>query len=89
MSSIVNNNIDACRLVPEKQIKPTVKNYDTPTGNGEVTEKGVVNACEDCFSTHAYTSKVTTKHTEVVNNPVTHVHVHVDSDDDFMPTKPQ
>ena len=48
MSWIVNNNIDTCRLVPEKQIKPTVKkNCDTPTGNGEITEKGVENACED------------------------------------------
>ena len=84
----MNDNVNTCHIVPEKQKIPTIKdNCDTPTGSGKITKKSVsVNACNDKLNTlDADTSdtKVTMEHAEVVNNPV----LHIDSDDDYMPTK--
>ena len=49
MSWIVNDNVNTCHIVPEKQKIPTIKdNCDTPTGSGKITKKSVsVNACKD------------------------------------------
>ena len=83
MSWIVNDNVNTCHIFPEKQKIPTIKdNCDTPTGSGKITKKSVsVNAYKD--NTLDADTKVTMEHAEVVNNPV----LHIDSDDDFMPTK--
>ena len=89
MSWIVNDNVNTCHIVPEKQKIPTIKdNCDTPTGSGKITKKRVsVNACKDntldADTSDTSDTKVTMEHAEVVNNPV----LHIDSDDDFMPTK--
>ena len=86
LSWIVNDNVNTCHIVPEKQKIPTIKdNCDTPTGSGKITKKSVsVNACKDnTLDADTSDTKVTMEHAEVVNNPV----LHIDSDDDFMPTK--
>ena len=46
MSWIVNDNVNTCHIVPEKQMTPTIKdNCDTPIGSGKITKKKRIGEC--------------------------------------------
>ena len=46
MSWIVNDNVNTCHIVPEKQKIPTIKdNCNTPTGSGKITKKKRIGEC--------------------------------------------
>ena len=83
----MKNGVNTYNLVPKKQTKATIKdNCDTSEASWEINiKRELMTACEDLCTiiTNTSNTKVTKKHAEAVNNPV----VHVDSDDDFLPTK--